>query len=186
MAAKKQAATPKKPSAQKATPKKAKTSSAPGESAQAHQWLKATLEDEHQDGLTDPDYVDNVLGDEGDESQPEQQSAVVSDDERPRFVTGGKPGPGRPKGSRNKFAENFISDFYAHWLEHGQSAIDWVYANKPDIYFKGAIAVLPKQMDVRVSEFSELTDDALDERLEQLRVQMNAAVTMLSPKGPVQ
>lgn len=75
---------------------------------------------------------------------------------------------GRPKGSRNKFGEQFIDDFMADWMAHGKAAIETVRKERPQDYLKAAVQILPKQVDVRVSEYAELSDDELDKRIRQL------------------
>lgn len=195
MAAKKKAApkTTKSPAAKKAATtkttgaakrNKGKTSSKPGESQEAHQWLMQSQ------GVTPKEEAEiRSLMEREDEGANELIGEVVVNVEPPRggrFVTGGKPGPGRPKGSRNKFAEDFITDFYNDWLEHGPTVLAVVRAEKPDQYLKAAVAILPKQMDVRVSEFAELTEDALDKKIAELAGQLGAAMAILNPTGVVQ
>lgn len=75
---------------------------------------------------------------------------------------------GRPKGSRNKFGEAFIDDFMADWEVHGKAAIATVRKERPQDYLKAAVAILPKQLDVSVREFDEMTDDQLERRIRQL------------------
>jgi hypothetical protein len=192
-----------KTNAKKASPSKTpktKTSSAPGDSAKAHEWLMRSqgvntkglpqvshdapnepIESDIPEEVHDiPDEDDTTCG-PTEEDLGDAVLVTIEPDERPRFVKGGKPGPGRPKGSRNKIAEEFFSDFYSHWLENGRAAIQWVFENKPDVYFNGAIKVLPQQVDVRVSEFAELTDEALDKKLAEMSSQLSAALTILQP-----
>lgn len=80
-----------------------------------------------------------------------------------------KPGnPGRPKGSRNKLGEAFIQAMYEDFQEHGADVIDKVRMEKPDQYLKVVASILPQQLNVRVSEFDELTDDQIDQRISAL------------------
>ncbi len=204
MAAKKKAApkTTKSPAAKKAAKtkttgaakrNKGKTSSKPGESAKAHEWLMQS-QGVNTKGLPQENdaELDAMMMAEDQGSQEAIAEAVAGfvneteTDARPRFVKGGKPGPGRPKGSRNKFAEEFITDFYNDWLEHGPTVLAVVRAEKPDQYLKVAAAILPKQMDVRVSEFAELTEDALDKKISELSSQLGAAMAFLKPEGAMQ
>jgi len=41
---------------------------------------------------------------------------------------------GRPKGSRNRFSQKFVDEFYEHWLMHGAAAIDEVCPTLPAVY----------------------------------------------------
>lgn len=85
-----------------------------------------------------------------------------------RFVTGAKPGPGRPKGSRNALAESFIDAMHADFAEHGVSAIHAVREEKPDQYLKVIASILPKELTVNVNEFEGMSDGELIDRLRQL------------------
>lgn len=201
MAAKKKAATAKKPRAKKAAPpKKHKTSSAPGEAAEAHNWLMKRLEEQEDQPVADelPQEVHDVPDEDDTDCGPSEEEAAEfelagRDKTTGQFVKGYKGGPGRKKGSRAKLATEFFDDFYNHWLEaheeagtNGMAAIKWVFLNKPDLYFKGAIQILPSQVDVRVSEFTELTDDALDKKLAEMTQQLGVALSILQPKGAMQ
>lgn len=75
---------------------------------------------------------------------------------------------GRPKGSRNKLGEAFIQAMFEDFQEHGADVIDKVRVEKPDQYLKVVASILPQQLNVRVSEFDELTDDQIDQRINAL------------------
>lgn len=75
---------------------------------------------------------------------------------------------GRPKGARNKLGEAFLADLCADWEKHGPDAIEKVRKEKPDAYLKVVASILPKELNVRVSEFDEMTDEQLDQRIRQL------------------
>lgn len=72
---------------------------------------------------------------------------------------------GRAKGSRNKLGEAFIQAMYADFTEHGAAVIETVRAEKPDQYLKVVASILPQQLNVRVSEFDELTEEQIDQRI---------------------
>lgn len=55
---------------------------------------------------------------------------------------------GRPKGSRNKFGEDFITGFAEHWEKHGKKALDTVARDDPSTYCKIAAAIVPKVVEV--------------------------------------
>jgi hypothetical protein len=38
---------------------------------------------------------------------------------------------GRPKGSRNKLAEDFLSDAYQQWQQHGSKALETMATSEP-------------------------------------------------------
>ena len=80
-----------------------------------------------------------------------------------------KPGnPGRPKGSRNKLGEAFLQDLHANWLEHGIKTIEAVRIDKPDVYLRVVAGIIPTELNVKVGELDELTDDQLRQRLRGL------------------
>jgi hypothetical protein len=67
-----------------------------------------------------------------------------------RFLTGNN-GGGRPKGSRNKLASEFIDALANDFTEHGASAIERVRKEKPDVYLRVVASILPSQLDVAIS-----------------------------------
>ena len=89
-------------------------------------------------------------------------------DENGRFLPGNSGNGGRPKGARNKLGEAFLSDMYESWEKSGKETIDRVREEKPDVYLKVVASILPQQLNVKVSEFDELTDEQLDTRIAAL------------------
>lgn len=105
------------------------------------------------------------------------RDAIPSDekrDEHGRFIVP-PVSPGRPKGSRNKLGEAFLADMLADWEEHGIAVIQTVRAEKPDQYLKVVASVLPKELNVRVSDLDELSDEELDRQLASLAAQLARA-----------
>lgn len=84
-----------------------------------------------------------------------------------RFVTGNI-GGGRPKGSRNKLGEAFLSDLQADWEEHGIETITRVREEKPDQYLKVVASILPKELNVNVRDIDAMTNEELDDHIAQL------------------
>jgi len=94
---------------------------------------------------------------------------------RQRFVQAGEPhrfgpgNPGRPKGARNKLGEAFIEALHDDFGKHGVEAIVEVRENKPDQYLKVIASLLPKDVNLNITDdTSEMTDDELVERIERL------------------
>lgn len=68
---------------------------------------------------------------------------------------------GRQKGSRNKLGEAFLEDMLTDWGQHGKAVIEAVRADKPDQYLKVVASILPRELNVKVGDLDELTDDQL-------------------------
>ena len=82
---------------------------------------------------------------------------------------------GRPRGSRNKLAQQVFDDIFRHWNEpaggelcKGQAALELLYREKPGEYLKLTASVLPKEF-VFENAVTELDDEELDRMIEMLR-----------------
>lgn len=83
----------------------------------------------------------------------------------PAQLTPWKPGQsgnplGRPKGSRNKLAEDFIKDLHEAWQAKGKDAIERVVAQRPHEFLKVVAGLLPKEIKIK-DELSEFSDEQL-------------------------
>jgi Family of unknown function (DUF5681) len=56
---------------------------------------------------------------------------------------------GRPKGSRNKLAENFLDDAYQQWLQHGSKALETMAMSEPAKFCQMIAGLLPKEMHIQ-------------------------------------
>lgn len=74
--------------------------------------------------------------------------------------------PGRPKGSRNKLGEAFISALADDFDQHGPEVIAQVRLEKPDVYMKVCASILPKELTVTTND--GLTDEQARARLAEL------------------
>src|SRR6516162_11559816 len=52
---------------------------------------------------------------------------------------------GRPKGSRNKLAEDFLSDAYQRWQQHGSKALETMATSEPAKFCQMVAGLLPKE-----------------------------------------
>ena len=85
----------------------------------------------------------------------------------PPFEPGQSGNPaGRPKGSRNKLGEAFISALHDDFVEHGPQTIARVREEKPAEYVKVCASLLPKEL--KVSTEVDMSDEQLDHRIRQL------------------
>lgn len=69
---------------------------------------------------------------------------------------------GRPKGSRNKFAEAFVNDFLKDWETHGSETIVRVREEDPSTYIRVSSTLLPKDFNI-----NSQNEAALDKLLDQ-------------------
>ena len=86
--------------------------------------------------------------------------------EKPRhgklFEPGNNANPtGRPKGSRNKLGEAFLSALHDDFQAHGVSAIEKARTDNPAAYVKIIASLLPQQIEIKESAFDGIADDEL-------------------------
>jgi hypothetical protein len=68
---------------------------------------------------------------------------------------------GRPKGSKNKLGEDFISALQADFEANGVAAIATVREERPHEYLKVIAGILPKELNVTTTTIEGLSDDDL-------------------------
>jgi hypothetical protein len=73
--------------------------------------------------------------------------------------------PGRPKGSRNKLGEAFIEDLHIAWEKHGMAAIEATIKNHPAQFLKVIAMLMPKDLNLNINPYANLTDEQLTARL---------------------
>ncbi len=80
-----------------------------------------------------------------------------------RFVSGNSGGPGRPRGSRNRLGEEFLSELYADWTEHGASVIAEVRERNPVAYLRTVAGLVPQQVGIvsMGEDVAAMTDEEL-------------------------
>lgn len=88
--------------------------------------------------------------------KPTPKKAPKKRDPRDNLMPAWKPGQsgnpkGRPKGSRNKLSEAFLSDAMDAWTENGKAALKEMATDKPADFAKMIAGLVPKEMDVDVS-----------------------------------
>jgi len=83
----------------------------------------------------------------------------MSRDNKGRFITGGNGGPGRPPGSRNRLAEDFLSALSADWYKHGPAAIAMVRVKNPTAYVRVVAGLVQRdQPNPATSYLDDYTD----------------------------
>ncbi|WMT78830.1 hypothetical protein [Bradyrhizobium sp. Ash2021] len=86
-------------------------------------------------------------------------------DTKGRFLTGGKPGPGRKVGSRNALSESFVADLKNCWELHGRDALDRVARDQPEVLLKVVASLMPKDVNLSIgpnaASFAETFQHAL-------------------------
>jgi hypothetical protein len=68
---------------------------------------------------------------------------------------------GRPKGSRNKLGEAFITALHDDFQEHGVAVIAKVRDERPHEYLKVVASLLPKQVEIKETAFDGIPDEQL-------------------------
>src|SRR5262245_6264781 len=65
-------------------------------------------------------------------------------DEKGRFIPGNSGGMGRPKGSRNKLAQDYIDAYYRLFQEGGEQALREVMLKSPAKFLQLGVLLLPQ------------------------------------------
>ena len=68
---------------------------------------------------------------------------------------------GRPKGSRNKLGEDFVSALQEDFQLHGKKVIVEVRTDRPADYLKIIASILPKQLEIKEGSFDGISDEQL-------------------------
>jgi hypothetical protein len=95
---------------------------------------------------------------------------VDARDRKGRFKTGGKPGPGRPPGCRNRLAEDFLTDLCEDWKKHGTEVIADVRSKYPAAYLRTVASLLPRDEPsgpALLAQYEQLTNRELVDLLQE-------------------
>jgi hypothetical protein len=96
-----------------------------------------------------------------------------------------KPGQGgRKKRSRNKLGEDFLLALADDFERHGAEAIKRVRIEKPGAYLKVIASLLPKDLNLNVTKYDDLTDEQLIVRLKILTEQAASTLGRLIDHDP--
>ena|SRR5689334_3977423 len=89
----------------------------------------------------------------------------------------GNPGPGRPKGCRNKLGEAFIEDLQTAWAKHGMTVIEATIKNSPAQFLRVIAMLMPKDVTLTINPYMHMSDEQLTARLEALQEQVRPTLT---------
>ena len=79
---------------------------------------------------------------------------------------------GRPIGSKHKLSERFIEALHKDFEEHGVAVIAKVREEKPDQYLKVVASMVPKDINVAVDPFEDMSDEELRASIAMLREEL--------------
>jgi len=75
---------------------------------------------------------------------------------------------GRPKGSRNRLAEDFLSDAYQQWQQHGSKALETMSTSEPSKFCQMVASLLPKEMHIKDAALEEMSTDEIRDALNRI------------------
>lgn len=84
---------------------------------------------------------------------------------------------GRPKGSRNKLSESFVSDMLLDWEQHGPAAICAVRKSDPSTYLRVIAGLVPKEFNIGSKgrgNLESIIEQFSDEQLAELDLALRA------------
>ncbi|WP_375450611.1 hypothetical protein [uncultured Devosia sp.] len=90
---------------------------------------------------------------------------------------------GRPISSKHKLGEDFIAALLADFMEHGKAVIARVRQEKPDQYLKVIALIVPKDINLNVDPYGDMTDDDLLAALRMLTKELEALGISFHPTG---
>lgn len=82
---------------------------------------------------------------------------------------------GRPKGSRHKLGEAFVTALQADFMANGEAAIKTVREERPHEYLKVVASLLPKQIEVKEGTFDGFSDEQLSALVHAARSALGVA-----------
>jgi hypothetical protein len=86
-------------------------------------------------------------------------------DGKGRFIAGNSGNGGRPRGARSKLGEEFLTDLYEDFIEHGRAAIERVRQEEPTTYIRVIASLVPKELKIENSRFANMSEEEIDEAL---------------------
>ena len=69
---------------------------------------------------------------------------------------------GRPKGSRSKLNEDFLTDWFEDYQKHGKEVIETVRKKHPEKYFEALHRLLPKDIKIEIPQLNKIAHIIVD------------------------
>ena len=116
------------------------------------------------------DNVQEQLEQANDAAEQREITRRKHDKLLPNWAPGQSGNPaGRPKGSRQKLSEGFLSDLAEHWQEHGKDAISRACEKSPVEYLRVVASLMPKNVELSVDKGLASVLEAIDGNTRGLR-----------------
>jgi hypothetical protein len=101
------------------------------------------------------------------------ENTISRRDQGGRFLMGNIGGPGRPKGSRNKLAQEFIDACYDSWQTHGAAALDRMATETPAKYCALMANLIPQHFKMEHEHTAlVLSEEELRAKLLEIRAKL--------------
>ena len=105
----------------------------------------------------------------GGDSLPEDNSAITLYNPAPQGWQKGNSAGGRTRGSRNKYAEDFLDDMHDAWKVYGRPVLMTAALTDPVSFLRVAASLIPRDIEISVTHTSaeRLSDDELVRLIEE-------------------
>lgn len=77
---------------------------------------------------------------------------------------------GRPKGSRNKLGEDFLTDLLEVWGARGKECIEATATNHPEKLVSIVAGILPKELNVKTNPLEQMSDVDLERAIAEVKL----------------